>query len=287
MTLRKDDDFCCSRERNTMKKNRFYALDLQHFAGEGEGAAAQTGETGNSAAAGQNGAARGSKSEFEELIGGRFKSDFQKKTQAIIDSRFKNLKSLEAYKEKTDAILSKVGSRFGIEDFDAFLADDESAAEGSEEETADEAEETAAEDTPEGGFDGTAGSDGAHDDGLGIMSGLFSQENALRELYPGFDLRTELRGDPRFARLVSGGMDLRSAYEAIHHGELVRDAMAYTARAVRESTAKSLEARGGRPLENGLSAAGGTVTKTNVDALTAGDILKILKQVENGASISF
>lgn len=265
-----------------MKKTGLYALDLQHFAESGEGAAAQTGEAFNSADAGQNGAASGSKSEFEELIGGRFKSDFQKKTQAIIDSRFKTLKSLEAYKEKTDAILSKVGTRFGIEDFDAFLAEDEGASEDSA-----EAENTDEADSFVSGDDAADGENGSSDDGLRIMSELFSQENALRELYPGFDLRNELKSDPRFSRLVSGGMDLRSAYEAIHHGELVRDAMAYTARAVRESTAKSLEARGGRPLENGLSAAGGTVTKTNVEALTANDILKILKQVENGASISF
>ena len=142
------------------------------------------------------------------------------------------------------------------------------------------------------GDSGSARADGETEAGfsadqLGFFGSLLNEQESVRELYPSFDLRTELTADSRFARLLSGGMGLREAYEAVHHAELLRDAMAYAAKAVRENTANSIDARASRPLENGLSSKSGIVTKTNVNALTSRDILKIIKQVENGAKVSF
>jgi len=75
-----------------MEKQR-YTPDLQLFAGEG--ADSSSGETGeNFAAAGQNSAANvNADEEFSQLINGKFKEQFTKKTQAIIDKRFKQTKN--------------------------------------------------------------------------------------------------------------------------------------------------------------------------------------------------
>ena len=71
-----------------MNKKLRYTLDLQLFAGEG--AEGVNGETGaENAVAGQNGAVEvTADDEISELINGKFKEQFTKKTQAIIDKRF-------------------------------------------------------------------------------------------------------------------------------------------------------------------------------------------------------
>jgi hypothetical protein len=63
--------------------------------------------------------------------------------------------------------------------------------------------------------------------------------------------------------------------------------MQFTADAVRKQVVSNIEAKGRRPVENGVSSEGAVVSAVDVNSLTSQDILKILKQVENGANISF
>ena len=87
--------------------------------------------------------------------------------------------------------------------------------------------------------------------------------------------------------MLLGGVSVRDAYETVHRDEILGGAMAYTAGVVREQMVRNIEAKGRRPLENSVGSENAVVTSKSVESLTSGDILKILKQVENGASISF
>ena len=113
------------------------------------------------------------------------------------------------------------------------------------------------------------------------------ESEQVKELYPDFDLRQELRSSGLFSRLVLSGAPLQAAYEIVHKDEIISGAMAYTADKVREQVVKNIETKGRRPLENGISSESAVMTAVDVNALTAKDIHKILKQVENGASIKF
>ncbi len=119
------------------------------------------------------------------------------------------------------------------------------------------------------------------------ISGWLKESGEIKELYPDFDLRNELRSSPLFSRLVLSGAPLQAAYEIVHKDEILSGAMAYTADRVREQVVKNIETKGRRPLENGISSESAVMTAIDVNALTAKDIHKILKQVENGASIKF
>ena len=119
------------------------------------------------------------------------------------------------------------------------------------------------------------------------ISGWLSESKGIKELYPDFDLRNELRSSPLFSRLVLSGAPLQAAYEIVHKDEILSGAMAYTADRVREQVVKNIETKGRRPLENGISSESAVMTAVDVNALTAKDIHRILKQVENGASIKF
>ena len=119
------------------------------------------------------------------------------------------------------------------------------------------------------------------------ISDWLNESKGIKELYPDFDLRNELRSSPLFSRLVLSGAPLQAAYEIVHKDEILSGAMAYTADRVREQVVKNIETKGRRPLENGISSESAVMTAVDVNALTAKDIHRILKQVENGASIKF
>ena len=119
------------------------------------------------------------------------------------------------------------------------------------------------------------------------ISGWLKESGEIKEVYPDFDLRNELRSSKLFAQLVLSGAPLKASYEIVHKDEIISGAMAYTADKVREQVVKNIETKGRRPLENGISSESAVMTAIDVNALTAKDIHKILKQVENGASIKF
>ncbi len=119
------------------------------------------------------------------------------------------------------------------------------------------------------------------------ISGWLRESSEVKETYPDFDLRNELRSSKLFSQLVLSGAPLKASYEIVHKDEIISGAMAYTADKVREQVVKNIETKGRRPLENGISSESAVMTAIDVNALTAKDIHRILKQVENGASIKF
>ncbi len=76
----------------------------------------------------------------------------------------------------------------------------------------------------------------------------------LAALYPGFDLRMECRhpvSGQRFCSLLKTGLDLRTAFEAVHREELMRGAMQYAAQRAKELAFAAIRTGGLRPVENG------------------------------------
>lgn len=253
-----------------MEKTR-YTLDLQFFADEGAGNS--DGETGvEIAAAGQDSAdGLTAQNEFNELISGKFKQQFTEKTQAIIDKRFKQTKELEDYKNRVSPAVEKLMQKYKI-------------APGEEEKLFDFLENEDVKNTPEGVSDVNMMRRRNLEARIGSW---IEQSKELRQTFPDFDLRNELRENKLFSQLLLGGAPLKAAYETVHKDEILSGAMAYTADKVREQVVKGIEAKGRRPVENGISSESAVVTRVDVNSLTSQDILKILKQVENGANIKF
>lgn len=83
---------------------------------------------------------------------------------------------------------------------------------------------------------------------------LRSQEAAMREKFPGFDLRAELQ-NPAFVRMTQpgSGLSVEDAYYAIHRAEIEKA----RAEQIRQQTAKAVAANRNRPNEGG--AKGGSV----------------------------
>ncbi len=271
-----------------------YTPDLQLFGNEV--ARSSNGETGERTAdAGQSSTENVNlEKEFSELINGKFKDQFTKKTQSIIDKRFKETKLLEDYKAKVSPTLNTLMQKYGL-------------TEGEEDKLLVKCGIQAQSETNEGnrseGLDDEAGimdenviEEDAEDNDFvserenrlrSRIASWLNESEGVKEAYPDFDLRNELRSSGLFAQLVLSGAPLKAAYETVHKDEILSGAMAYTADKVREQVVKNIEAKGRRPLENGISSESAVMTAVDVNALTSKDILKILKQVENGANIRF
>lgn len=112
------------------------------------------------------------------------------------------------------------------------------------------------------------------------------QAEEVQKIYPGFDLRKELR-DPQFVNLLRNNVDARTAYEVIHKDEIIPAAMQFAAKTVEQKLANGIRANGARPSENGMSAQGAAVVKSDVSQLTRKDRAEVNRRVARGERITF
>ena len=83
---------------------------------------------------------------------------------------------------------------------------------------------------------------------------LEQQAEAMKKVFPKFDLRTELR-NPAFARMTSPniGISVEDAYYAIHRNEIQTAAMQVTAQKTAEKISNAIQSGSRRPDESGSS----------------------------------
>lgn len=119
-----------------------------------------------------------------------------------------------------------------------------------------------------------------------IYQALANQAEELKQLYPGFDLQAEMR-DRRFAGMLRWGVDMRSAYQALHGDEILPAAMQYAAKTVEQRLAGSMLSRAQRPGENGLHGGGAVAVGSNAGKMSRQDYDRICRMVERGERVSF
>ena len=90
---------------------------------------------------------------------------------------------------------------------------------------------------------------------------LEQQGEALKKVFPNFDLRKELQ-NPVFARMTSPniGLSVEDAYYAVHRNEIQRAAMQVTAQKTAQKISNDIQAGNRRPNENGTSGQAPSVT---------------------------
>lgn len=94
------------------------------------------------------------------------------------------------------------------------------------------------------------------------IQNLEQQGEALKQMFPNFDLRTELQ-NPAFARMTSPsvGISVEDAYHAIHRKEIQQAAMQVTAQKTAQKISNSIQAGQRRPDEHGTSGQAASVNK--------------------------
>ena len=114
-----------------------------------------------------------------------------------------------------------------------------------------------------------------------------NESEALKSIYPSFDLKAEMQ-NPKFMDLLKvPTIDVKTAYEAVHLGEIMPAAMQFTAKTVEQKIANKIAANGARPNENGISSQSASVTKSDVSKLSKADLHEVHRRVARGEKISF
>ena len=114
------------------------------------------------------------------------------------------------------------------------------------------------------------------------------QADFAKNEYPNLDLNTEMQNKDFFG-LLTRGIDVKTAYQVIHHDEIVQSAISAatqrTAQAVQQQTVNNIRSKGLRPDESAGSSQAGFTFKADPHKWTKADREEIAKHVERGEKI--
>ncbi len=257
---------------------------------EAEPAAADAGqqeETGAEAPADRN-------AEWQKLISGEYREQFQKQVQGIIDKRFAKYKGLEEQSGRTSQVLEKVAARYGLDGSD--LSALEKAIDGDAKLLQDQADKAGmtveqyreySQALRENRLYKQQAENRQRDMAVQQQISQWQQQaEQVKQMYPGFDMDQEMR-NPNFVSILKSGVDMMTAYRSAHFDELMRGGMQYAAAASQAQTARNIAARQSRPMEGAAGGNPAIVTKSDVKKLTKADREEIARQVMRGKTISF
>ncbi len=167
---------------------------------------------------------------FEELIAGRYREDFTRKVQQLMDRRFAEHRKLEERWEKWIPAVEKLCADRGLDPEDAEGMTAMLEREAGARERREALKRWAACQT---------------------LREWVAEASRLGERYPGFDLRAAMQEED-FPALLRRGLTVEQAWTLAHRDQLMLAAMEATAARVRELTARSLMQRQARPREGGM-----------------------------------
>jgi len=251
---------------------------------------AQTKEPGeNSVIAPEDRAAK-----FEELIKGEYKDLYDARMQDTIQKRLKSTKeTVDRYNELTPT-LEMLARKYGvdstdikglnkaIEEDDAYY-EDEALEKGITVEQLKTIKKMERENTE---LKRKMQEQTVKDNADKIYASWMNQSEALKGVYPSFNLQAELQNS-RFVDLLKNNIDVRTAYEVLHKDEIIPAAMQFTAKQVEQKLTNKIIANGARPNENGISSQASAVVKSDVSQLSKEDRAEIIRRVARGEKIRF
>ena len=237
---------------------------------------------------------------FEQLIKGEYKDLYDERVQQNINSRFKQQKAMEeqlnAFKA-FEPVLDMLGTKYGADARDAnailkALEEDNSFYEDEALQKGISVEQLKYQHKLE--RENAAFKRSMEEQQRRAMAEqryqqLTQQGEALKQIYPNFDLNAEAN-DPntgnRFKGLINSGVDVRTAYEVIHMNDIMGGAMQYTAQVIQQKTVNDIRARGMRPAENGAGGnAAASVVRSDPSKFTRKDRDEISRRVMRGERI--
>lgn len=203
------------------------------------------------------------KATFQELIRGEHKEAFEKEIKKALDKRLKGTKNtVEAYERMLPA-MEVLAKKYGIDISkgmdaaaiadavanDAGMYREEAERMGLSEE---QAMERAKLERELRRMQRVQEEQQHQEQQRKAWGEIVRQAEAVKEVYPAFDLEAEMQ-NPNFMRLLGAGVPVRTVFEVIHKDEINQAMMQYTAQKTSEQIAGSIQANGRRPVENGAS----------------------------------
>ena len=232
--------------------------------------------------------------EFEELIKGKYKEQYDKRTQDTVQKRLKGTKeTVDRYNELTPT-LEMLAKKYGVEATDIkalnqAIEDDDSYYEQEALEkgiTVEQLKSIRKMEKENADLRRQMQEKNVRENANKLYASWMNQAEAIKNVYPSFNLDAEMR-NPKFTDLLKNNIDIRTAYEVLHKDEIIPAAMQFTAQKVGQQMTNKIIANGARPVENGINAQSSVVTKSDVSQLSKADIAEINRRVARGEKIRF
>ena len=229
---------------------------------------------------------------YNDLINGEYKDLDQERFQQVFDRRFKQVKGMEAELTAQKPILDKLMARYGVSDMSAL---DKALTEDTEywERVAEEKGMTVEQ------YHAMQKLERENEELRAIRQRQIGQQQfqqqidkwyqeaeAVKELYPSFDFKTEAQ-NPEFLSLLRSGNTVEHAYKVLHFDELTQNAARVAAQTADAQAQARIKQKASRPSENGTSSKSAIVVKNDVSSLTRKDRAEIARRVQRGEKISF
>jgi len=229
---------------------------------------------------------------YNDLINGEYKDIDQERFQEVFDRRFEQVKSMEADLAAQKPILDKLMARYGVNDvakLDKALTEDteywEKVADerGMTLEQYQEMQKIEQENIELKAFR-------QREEGRAQIQQqveAWSKEaEAVKKLYPSFDIRAELQ-NKQFNDMLKVGIPMEHAYRILHFEELTNDAVRIAVQTADAQAQARIKQKASRPSENGTSSQSAAIVKDNVANLTREERAEIARRVARGEIIRF
>ena len=230
--------------------------------------------------------------EFEAMIKGDYKDAFDKRVQDIVQKRLKGAKETEDRLTAMNPLMDMLSARYGVQ------ADDTAGLIKALEADDDFLEKAATEhdmDVKQYRKMLTLERDNARlkaQNEEQVKREQMNQKYAIWEqqaeqakaLYPNLDLNVESQ-NPQFRQLLFAGIDVGTAYMAIHKDDVMAGAMQHTAKTIEEKYAKKVAAGNSRPAENGASGQSAVIVKSDPSKWTRADREEVRRRAARGERI--
>ena len=230
--------------------------------------------------------------EFEKMIKGDYKEAYDKRVQETVQKRLKGAKENEERLNAMNPLLDILSARYGVDGSDtaalvkALEADNsffEQAAMEKNMDTQQYREMMLMK--SENARLRKQNEETTRQEQLNRQYAVWEQQAAeAKNLYPNLDLNVESQ-NPQFRQLLFAGIDVGTAYMAIHKDDVMASAMQHTAKTVEQKLANKIAAGNSRPAENGTSGQSAAVIKDDPSKWTKADREEVRRRAARGEKI--
>lgn len=241
--------------------------------------------------------------DFDTLIKGKYKEQYQANVDAIINKRFKNAKATEEKLKANEATMAKLqplfnamAAKYGIkaDDIDAII------------EAADKDNSNYEQAAYDNGYGDTAEYRRAveRDEELNrlraaekerieaaeqdrkrreLLEGWLAESEEFKKEVEDFDFKSEWDGSDRFRYLVNSGFKVKEAYMAVHAAEYAKAA----ADKAQKDILAEIRANKTRPTESSANPQAAIRVKKSVKDMSLEDTERIIQEAKRGRKITF
>lgn len=242
----------------------------------------------------QGDASKDKAAEFEKLIKGEFKEQFNQRMQDTVQKRLKGSQETSARLEALKPILEMLESKYGVKADDIpglrkAIDEDDSFYEQEALErnlTVEQLKNIRKMERENADLKRQMQEQENRENANRLYASWMEQAEQAKAIYPSFDLDAEMQ-NPRFVDLLRSNIDVKTAFEVLHKDEIIPAAMQYTAKAVEQNLANKFRANAQRPSENGTRSQSSATVKSDVAQLSNADMDEVIRRAIRGDKISF